>query len=530
MTQVSETLDLAKLGRSLTRAEASKLVEHGLPVRWHVLLGIGQSIIVGGGGVGATQETLPGEPDAPLDGLWMLTTEGNVVPAKTPTSELDLGLAVDPLFHAAKALKPRLGRTDQILIVNAALGGSGFSSNDWNPGDPAYSTAMARAAAALAIDGATMLAIMWVQGVQDSNSIDNARAHGPAFVAMVEAIRGGDLVDDLNGGHETLPIVVGTTAEKEPGSLIINQNYFAAEVNLPYLAVVDCRDLVYPDAIHPDVPSRRIMGRRLAAGYFQALANRGASDGARHVPTPVARVLATSSVIDFSSLEVTTPLGNSTPDVAPVLVNVSSGAPFTGASGFSGAPRGNVIAFNAGGFRLANHLILSKGFTFAAWIWASATARDMPILAPATLQAGGTLDNPGFLIRLEYDQTVTVNGAPRTLYRIRAHGPISGAIESEAMLASGIWTHLTVVNVPTSGSGGDFYVFLNGVLVASWVQAPVPALEMQVGVVTTDYANSFAGYMDDVRCWNTGLGPSQVVAVYRESMSPTGGGGTFPTT
>lgn len=117
-----------------------------------------------------------------------------------PNNNLTI-LAADPLEHVsitpntigmgltfAKAYLATLPSNRGVLLVPCAKGGTGFSTNDWNPGDSLYEDALARINAAVASGHNNVLkGILWHQGESDSASSQGAYA--AALDVMIADLR-----------------------------------------------------------------------------------------------------------------------------------------------------------------------------------------------------------------------------------------------------------------------------------------------------------------------------------------------------
>lgn len=99
----------------------------------------------------------------------------------------------------------------KILLVPAGEGGTGFSDNQWNPGNQNYNDAVARVAVALAAGTGVnqVKGILWNQGERDCGSTTDVAAHKPALMTMIDAMR-------TAFGDTNIPFVVGGMV---PGAL-----------------------------------------------------------------------------------------------------------------------------------------------------------------------------------------------------------------------------------------------------------------------------------------------------------------------
>lgn len=78
-----------------------------------------------------------------------------------------------------------------ILLVPCASGGTGFSNNNWNPGNALYESAVTRTNTAMAKHASNkLIAVLWHQGEADANAGWSASQYTTAFAAMVSDYRG----------------------------------------------------------------------------------------------------------------------------------------------------------------------------------------------------------------------------------------------------------------------------------------------------------------------------------------------------
>jgi len=95
----------------------------------------------------------------------------------------------------------------KVLMVHAAVGGTGFGDNEWNPGDPQYNFAVAEAITAMGIPGARFGGFLWHQGEADSavTGPDLTQSeYEVALAAMVAAMR------LAIPGAAVAPFIIGT--------------------------------------------------------------------------------------------------------------------------------------------------------------------------------------------------------------------------------------------------------------------------------------------------------------------------------
>lgn len=95
-------------------------------------------------------------------------------------------------------------RSRPVLLLPCALGGSGFSNNDWNPGNATYEDMISRLQTVLATHpGATFKGWLWMQGETESVAGWTQVQYSTAFDAMMTDFQ------SRIAGAASVPIVVG---------------------------------------------------------------------------------------------------------------------------------------------------------------------------------------------------------------------------------------------------------------------------------------------------------------------------------
>ncbi|MFA6292741.1 MAG: sialate O-acetylesterase [Victivallales bacterium] len=126
---------------------------------------------------------------------------GKAVPASNPM-DFDGGgapVGVGPAMAFAKTILEHDPR-QQILVIPAAVGATGFSSNDWNPGDKVYEKMLSMVNEALQ-DGGTIDGIVWNQGEGDTKL--NAVAYAAAWEKMFK-----DLSSRIKDGWPNQALII----------------------------------------------------------------------------------------------------------------------------------------------------------------------------------------------------------------------------------------------------------------------------------------------------------------------------------
>ena len=245
--------------------------------RYDVYLLIGQSNMAGRG-VFEPADTL-----APLDGVYLLDDQGEVVPAREPLnrySTIRKGLSMQgmSLAHAfAQEAHRRTGR--RVLLVLNARGGTTMAQ--WMPGAPQgrftdsdseepawrgqpmpsfYGEAVRRTRQALRFGD--LKAILWHQGESDSDSL-RAAAYLPALADFVAALR-----SDLGVGEE-VPFIAGQIQPGHDNAPIFNPVIDRVGEAVPNACCVSAAGLaVLPDRLHFTRDAQLELGRRYAAALF----------------------------------------------------------------------------------------------------------------------------------------------------------------------------------------------------------------------------------------------------------------------
>ena len=509
----SDKRNIIGLG-SVPRHAAQDLVDFGQPDSTLVLLGIGQSNMSGslGGPVMTALETGAGEPEALVDGIFMQTSEGNVVPARVPTSESSQGLVVDPLFHVARQLKKHLGRNQKLLLVNAAVGSTGLVAGDWQPGGTEYDAALSRVNDVLGSEpNATLLGIFWHQGENDAASETTAYQHFGLLKTLITNLRT-NIVDDYLGTQENVPFVLGTVGESDDtfsDHLVeINANNMTIPHQVPYTACADLRDLDFlADGVHFTVASKREIGRRYAHAFYEALANSNATGASVLVPTPSWVIRATAATFTLGDLAVTSPK-----DTAPTL-SAAGGTPVVGALNTE-----TVRNFGYGALSGAidiNEPVKTRGYTIAGWarVVPLPGAADAPMLGAQT----GTPIAPGHQISLRYESN-DADGAPR--FRIGAIANnlsgTSGANEciSQTLISVDRWFHFAVVSLYGAATDADkhtYVLYVNGRYEDQRNQELVTATTMRISYSGTPTGTPFPGIFDELTYWPAPLTHKQIM-------------------
>ncbi len=209
----------------------------------------------------------------------------------------ELDLAKEPLSHItqmtnligcmlgfAKSYLPSLKANERLILIPAAMGGTGFSDNRWNPGDDLFTNLVERTNTVLStFPNAKLDAILWHQGEKDAQNAYGKAAHSAALDSMVLNFRGSIL------GAQYVPFIagemiyswVGTDADK----VAIQESIQELPSRLDNCYVVNTSTLTAQvDGIHFDEISMRALGVLYKDALLAAVTTKASNIVA--VPTP----------------------------------------------------------------------------------------------------------------------------------------------------------------------------------------------------------------------------------------------------
>jgi hypothetical protein len=195
------------------------------------------------------------------------------------SKELAWTPAVDPLHwdkpeRIGVGLGLTFGRTvadaDPAAVVGlipAAFGGSAL--DEWAPGTPHYTNAVARAREAA--KNGKLAGILWHQGEADA-APEKVATYVDRFTRTIAQLRA-----DL--GAETVPLIVGEPGRFRPANAAVNAVLATLPSKVPRSAFVSSEGLVPNDdlddqgqRVHFDTPSFRELGRRYAKAWLELAA------------------------------------------------------------------------------------------------------------------------------------------------------------------------------------------------------------------------------------------------------------------
>lgn len=180
------------------------------------------------------------------------------------------------LSFAKRYLEIYLRPEREILIIPGGKGSTGFSTNDWNPGDSLYEDAVERTNYILTTyPNSKLVAILWHQGEADiynnnyQQNLDN----------MITNLRA-----DIISGYENTPFILGglvpywveqdtirqktNTIISETTGRIINTGY--ADPSVPYVISKSDNDYI---PMHYDATGLRELGKRYFKEYQRLFIN-----------------------------------------------------------------------------------------------------------------------------------------------------------------------------------------------------------------------------------------------------------------
>ncbi len=223
-----------------------------------VFLLIGQSNMAGRGPLDAVPPILDPNIHMFRDGQWLDARE----PLHTDKPEI-AGVGLGMSF--AQAIR-RQEPGPAVGLIPCAVGGTALAR--WMPGADLY--AAARSVTRQALSAGKLKGILWHQGENDSQRIEDAQSYGTRLCELIGALRA-----DLNAS--AVPFIVGELgaflAEREGcagGYQIVNQQLRDLRRKVPRYGCVCASGLKdQGDHLHFDSPSLREFGFRYAREYQQ---------------------------------------------------------------------------------------------------------------------------------------------------------------------------------------------------------------------------------------------------------------------
>jgi len=232
------------------------------PQTYQIVVVAGQSNAVGHG---------------PIIPEWEIDATGIFQLGRHGTTNLAILPAVEPLAHweaggtgfALEAVSlMRSADPRDYLIIPAALGGTGFVDNMWNPGDPLYRDLVQRVRYVLhAYPGSTVRAVLWHQG--ESEWVEADDGYNDAFPLQLETMIAALIAEA--GMPENVPFLVGGLAPEFEATVSPNPSevLLAVTHRRPMTCFVPSDQLITTDGIHLDKGSLKWLGDR----YFEQYQN-----------------------------------------------------------------------------------------------------------------------------------------------------------------------------------------------------------------------------------------------------------------
>jgi hypothetical protein len=238
-------------------------------IGYDVILLAGQSNMVGwsGGGVNSAIDTTD-----PRIRCWPGTGPnlGQIILAADPLPhrELrginDIGLGMTFAREYVKTIP--FNRS--VLLVCAALGGTGFIGNRWNPGNDLHSWAVSAVNQVLGLDPSNkFVAILWHQGEADVGNSNYQSQLDAGLTAFRAQITGAANVPIITG--DFVEAWVGTESDRIATQNIIRQT----NIRLPGIAHASATGTTGPigDPLHFSAADCRVMGKRYYVAYQSLL-------------------------------------------------------------------------------------------------------------------------------------------------------------------------------------------------------------------------------------------------------------------
>lgn len=168
----------------------------------------------------------------------------------------DMGLAINFAIDYVAA-----NDNVQLVFIPAADGGTGFSTNEWNPGDAQYEHAVDATNALMAANPDwEFKGILWHQGERDyaNSSFDDQ------FYLMIQSMR-----EDINEADQETPFILGELLVGGDRTSVLNSGVLTDTPTYNYrTALVSSASLTgLADNLHFDASSLRTFGSRYEDAY-----------------------------------------------------------------------------------------------------------------------------------------------------------------------------------------------------------------------------------------------------------------------
>ena len=271
------------------------------PIDTHVFLLAGQSNMVGravfDNGAGYPSGTLQYPKNTGANSGYTDTTTIGAVPQLLhwDPDPADMGLAIDFATNYIAS-----NSNTRIVFIPAADGGTGFTSNNWNPGDPQYEHAVDATNALMAANPTWIFkGILWHQGERDQANSSFANQ----FYLMIQSMR-----EDITVADQETPFILGELLVGGNATTALNTGVLADTPTFNYrTALVSSTGLTSFDNLHFDAASLRTFGFRYKDRYTKL-----------NNPYPTAEVGATGHWIFGNSNQLYIDLTGSATNLSPL--------------------------------------------------------------------------------------------------------------------------------------------------------------------------------------------------------------------
>ena len=174
----------------------------------------------------------------------------------------DMGLDIS-FAEAYMAANPNV----DLILIPCADGGTGFTSNDWNPGNTVYEAMVTRTAAAFAAyPDMELKGFLWHQGERDKGAAPRA-LWADAWNTMID-----DFIARSVMTTET-PTVLGGLFENDADATAMSAVIEGVADARTYTTFVDASDTTSFDNLHFDAASLRTLGSRYYTEWVAAQAD-----------------------------------------------------------------------------------------------------------------------------------------------------------------------------------------------------------------------------------------------------------------
>ena len=202
------------------------------------------------------------------DNVYQINQSGNLVAPTNPLDHVD-PQAGDMGLDINFSIQYMIENPDvDLILIPCADGGTGFSNNNWNPGDGLYEAMVSRVNAAFNANSDYQLkGFLWHQGEADRSSTNRAN-YASAWGTMIS-----DFISRTVMTTET-PVVLGGLYPQDADFTATSTIIEGIADGRDYTIFVDASDLTSFDNLHFDSASTRTLGNR----YYLAWKNARTAD------------------------------------------------------------------------------------------------------------------------------------------------------------------------------------------------------------------------------------------------------------